>query len=75
MQRQDLLNSSNDLFKGKEQQEVEVRNLRNALKHIENRAGEYAVHEKGTCSECDALHEILFAARKAINFHASASSI
>jgi uncharacterized protein YyaL (SSP411 family) len=75
MDRHDLLNASSDIFKVTKQQKVEIKNLLNTLKHIENRADAYAVHEKGTCNECDALHEILFAARKAINFHSSVSGI
>ena len=66
---------SGDVSKVMEQQKIEITNLRNTLKHIENRADEYAVHEKGTCNECDSLHDILSAARKAINFHSSVSSI
>ena len=75
MDRYNLLNGSSDMFRAKEQQKIEIKNLLNTLKHIENRADEYAVHEKGTCTECEALHEILYAARKAIQYHSSVSSM
>jgi hypothetical protein len=75
MDKHNLLNVSSDLFRAKEQQKIETKNLLNTLKHIENRADEYAIHEKGTCNECEALHEILYAARKAIEYHSAMSSI
>ena len=70
-----LLNFSTNSFGAKEQQNIELKSLLNTLKHIEKRADESAVHEKGTCTECDALHEILYAARKAIEYHSAVSSI
>jgi len=75
MDKHNLLNVSSDLFMAKEQQKIETKNLLNTLKHIENRADEYAVHEKGTCNECEALLEILYAARKAIEYHSATSSM
>jgi hypothetical protein len=75
MDTYDLLNVPTDLFKATKQQKVEIKSLLNTLKHIETRADAYAVHEKGTCSECEALHEILYAARKAIQYHSSVSSM
>ena len=70
-----LLNVSTNSFGAKEQQNIELKNLLNTLKHIEKRADEHAVHEKGACPECEALHEILYAARKAIEYHSAVSSI
>jgi hypothetical protein len=75
MAQQDLINVSGDLFQVMEHQKIEIKNLLNTLKHIESRAEECAVHEKGTCNECDSLRDIIYAARKAINFHSSVSSI
>ncbi len=75
MDRHNLLNVSANSFRAKEQQNIELKSLLNTLKHIEKRADAYAVHEKGTCTECEALHEILYAARKAIEYHSAVSSI
>ena len=75
MDRHNLLNVSSNSFSAKEQQNIELKSLLNTLKHIEKRADAYAVHEKGTCTECEALHDILYAARKAIEYHSAVSSI
>jgi len=74
MDTHNLLNIPSN-FRAKDQQNIELKSLLNTLKHIEKRADEYAVHEKGTCTECEALHEILYAARKAIAYHSAVSSI
>ena len=75
MDRQNLRNVSSNIFSAEEQQNIELKNLLNTLKHIEKRADEYAVHEKGTCTECEALHDIVYAARKVIEYHSAVTSI
>jgi len=75
MDTQNLRNVSSNIFSAKEQQNIELKSLLNTLKHIEKRADAYAVHEKGTCTECEALHDIVYAARKAIEYHSAVSSI
>ena len=75
MDTHNLRNVSSNIFSAKEQQNIELKSLLNTLKHIEKRADAYAVHEKGTCTECEALHDIVYAARKAIEYHSAVSSI
>jgi hypothetical protein len=75
MDRQNLRNVSSNIFSAEEQQNIELKSLLNTLKHIEKRADEYAVHEKGICTECEALHDIVYAARKAIEYHSAVTSI
>ena len=75
MDTQNLRNVASNIFSAEEQQNIELKSLLNTLKHIEKRADEYAVHEKGTCTECEALHDIVYAARKAIEYHSAVTSI
>ena len=60
MDTHNLLNIPSN-FRARDQQNIELKSLLNTLKHIEKRA--------------DASHEILYAARKAIEYHSAVSTI